>query len=104
MEIPLSEKQNSIFCRTHLIHERSHSINGRLSKRRAVYKEPELLRVLNIRGPFEKFVIIPSRNYVEVQCRSLFRSTSLDKLCTSYNAPPTSRKRAADRLPHASGG
>jgi hypothetical protein len=26
-----------------------------------------------------------------------FRSTSLGKRCTSYNAPPTSRKRAADR-------
>jgi hypothetical protein len=34
---------------------------------------------------------------VEVRWRSLFRSTSLDKRCTSYNAPPTSRKRAADR-------
>jgi hypothetical protein len=29
--------------------------------------------------------------------RSLFQSTSLGKRCTSYNAPPTSRKRAADR-------
>jgi hypothetical protein len=28
---------------------------------------------------------------------SLFRSTSLGKRCTSYNTPPTSRKRAADR-------
>jgi hypothetical protein len=27
---------------------------------------------------------------------SFFRSTSLGKRCTSYNAPPTSRKRAAD--------
>jgi hypothetical protein len=27
-----------------------------------------------------------------------FRSASLGKLCTSYNAPPTSRKRVADRL------
>jgi hypothetical protein len=39
----------------------------------------------------------PSRNFVEVRWRSLFRSTSLGKRCTSYNAPPTSRKRAADR-------
>jgi hypothetical protein len=38
-----------------------------------------------------------SRNFVEVRWRSLFRSTSLDKRCTSYNAPPTSRKRASDR-------
>jgi hypothetical protein len=29
--------------------------------------------------------------------RSLFRSTSLGKRCTFYNAPPTYRKRAADR-------
>jgi hypothetical protein len=34
---------------------------------------------------------------VEVRWRSLFPSTSLGKRCTSYNAPPTSRKRAADR-------
>jgi hypothetical protein len=34
---------------------------------------------------------------VEVRWRSLFLSTSLGKLCTSYNTPTTSRKRAADR-------
>jgi hypothetical protein len=34
---------------------------------------------------------------VEVRWRSLFRITSLGKWCTSYNAPPTSLKRAADR-------
>jgi hypothetical protein len=34
---------------------------------------------------------------MEVRWRSLFRSTSLGKRCTSYNALPTSRKRAADR-------
>jgi hypothetical protein len=34
---------------------------------------------------------------VEVRWRSLFRSTPLGKRCTSYNAPPTSWKRAADR-------
>jgi hypothetical protein len=42
-------------------------------------------------------LITPSQNFVEVRWRSLFPSTSLSKLCTSYNAPPTSRKRAADR-------
>jgi hypothetical protein len=42
-------------------------------------------------------LITPSRNFVEVRWRSLFRSTSLGKRCTSYNASPTSRKRAADR-------
>jgi hypothetical protein len=42
-------------------------------------------------------LITPSRNFVEVRWRSLFRSTALGKRCTSYNAPPTSRKRAADR-------
>jgi hypothetical protein len=41
-------------------------------------------------------LIIPSRNFVEVRWRPLFRSTSLGKWCTSYNAPPASRKRAAD--------
>jgi hypothetical protein len=42
-------------------------------------------------------LITPSRNLVEVRWRSLFRNTSLRKRCTSYSAPPTSRKRAADR-------
>jgi hypothetical protein len=42
-------------------------------------------------------LITPSRSFAEVRWRSLFRSTSLGKRCTSYNAPPTSRKRAADR-------
>jgi hypothetical protein len=42
-------------------------------------------------------LITPSQNFVEVRWRSFFRSTSLSKRCTSYNAPPTSRKRAADR-------
>jgi hypothetical protein len=36
-------------------------------------------------------------NFIEVQWLSLFRSISLGKRCTSYNAPPTSRKRAAGR-------
>jgi hypothetical protein len=34
---------------------------------------------------------------VEVRWRSLFRSTSLGKRCTSYNALTTSLKRALDR-------
>jgi hypothetical protein len=42
-------------------------------------------------------LITPSRDFVEVRWRSIFRSTSLAKRCTSYNAPPASRKRAADR-------
>jgi len=37
-------------------------------------------------------LITPSRNFVEVRWRSLLLSTSLAKRCTSYNAPPTSRK------------
>jgi hypothetical protein len=44
-------------------------------------------------------IIIPSRKFVEVRWRSLFRSISHGKRCTSYNTPPTSRKRAADRWP-----
>jgi hypothetical protein len=35
---------------------------------------------------------------MEVRWRSLFRNTSLGKRCTSCNAPPTSRKRDADRI------
>jgi hypothetical protein len=42
-------------------------------------------------------LINPNRNFVEVRWRSLFRNTSLGKRCTSYNGPPTSRKRVADR-------
>jgi hypothetical protein len=37
-------------------------------------------------------LITPSRNFVEVRWRSLFRITSLGKRCTSYNAPPSSWK------------
>jgi hypothetical protein len=57
-------------------------------------------RLIAIWGPFEKFV--DSLYYSESElCGgavtvSLNLSTSLDKRCTSYNAPPTSRKRAAD--------
>jgi hypothetical protein len=42
-------------------------------------------------------LITPSWNFAEVWWRSLFRCTSFGKRCTSYNAPPNSRKRAADR-------
>jgi hypothetical protein len=42
-------------------------------------------------------LITLSRNFVHVQWRSLSRSTSLCKRCTSYNAPPTSRKPGSDR-------
>jgi hypothetical protein len=42
-------------------------------------------------------LITPSRNSVKVRWWSLFRSASLGKRCASYNAPPSSRKRAADR-------
>jgi hypothetical protein len=42
-------------------------------------------------------LITSSRNFVEVRWRSHFRSTSLAKRRVSYNAPPTSRKCAADR-------
>jgi hypothetical protein len=38
-----------------------------------------------------------SRIFVEVRWRSLYWSTSLGKWCTSYNVPPTSRKRYANR-------
>jgi hypothetical protein len=37
-------------------------------------------------------LITPSQNFVEVRWLSLFLNTSLGKRCTSYNAPPTSRK------------
>jgi hypothetical protein len=41
-------------------------------------------------------LITLSQNFVEVQWRFLFWSTSLDKWCTSFNTPPTSWKCAAD--------
>jgi hypothetical protein len=43
-------------------------------------------------------LVTPSRNFVEVRWRSLFRSTSLGKWFTSYNAPPTSPKRSASKF------
>jgi hypothetical protein len=54
----------------------------------------------NIRGPFEKFMDSPyysESEVLEVRWRSLFRRTSLGRRCTSYNAPSTSPKRAANR-------
>jgi hypothetical protein len=53
-----------------------------------------------VRRPFAKFV--DSTYYSDSQlCGGAvtvsFSKTSLGKRCTSYNAPPTSRKRAADR-------
>jgi hypothetical protein len=44
-------------------------------------------------------LITTSRNFVEVRWRSLFQSTSFGRRYISYNAPPTSRKHAADRWP-----
>jgi hypothetical protein len=55
---------------------------------------------LLLRGSFAKFVDSPYYSESELRggaVRSLFRSTSLGKRCISYNAPPISRKRAADR-------
>jgi hypothetical protein len=63
-------------------------------------KEDGMIRTCSMNGRDEKYegrlkslwthLITPSRNFVELWWRSLFRSTS-------YNAPPTSRKHAADR-------
>jgi hypothetical protein len=57
-----------------------------------------------LRGPFEKFVDSPYYSESEL-CGGVvtvffffFRSTSLVKRCTSYNAPPTSRKRKNDEV------
>jgi hypothetical protein len=68
-----------------------------------VYERPCSFR-LNVQASYEgrlqsswTHLITTSRNFVEVRWRSLFRSSSLGKRCTSYNAPHTSRKRAADR-------
>jgi hypothetical protein len=54
----------------------------------------------NMRGPFEKFADSPYYSESEFCGGAMtvsFRSISLEKWCTSYNAPPTYRKRAADR-------
>jgi hypothetical protein len=50
--------------------------------------------VCRVRG---RILLLPSQNFVEVRWQSLFRSISLGKRCTSYNAPPNSQERAADR-------
>jgi hypothetical protein len=60
-----------------------------------------------LRGPFEKFVDSPYYSgsvLCEGEVTSHFRSISLGKRCASYNIQLKSRKRAADRLPQASGG
>jgi hypothetical protein len=62
------------------------------------------LDFIKIRGPFEKFVDSPYYSESELYGGAVTVSVSLGKRCTSYNAPPTSRKRAADLLPQASGG
>jgi hypothetical protein len=54
----------------------------------------------DVRGPFEKFVDSPYYFESELCGGAVtvsFWSNSLGKRCTSYNAPPTSQKRAADR-------
>jgi hypothetical protein len=56
-------------------------------------------KIVNVRGPFAKFVDSPYYSESELcggAVTVFFRSSSLSKRCT-YNAPPTSRKRAADR-------
>jgi hypothetical protein len=58
------------------------------------------LRALTYEGRLQSswtHLITPSRNFVEVRWLSLFLNTSLGKRFTSYNAPPTYRKRSADR-------
>jgi hypothetical protein len=65
-------------------------------KRRGTYRN------INYKGRLQSswtHLITPRRNFVEVRWRSLFRSTSLGNRWNSYNAPPTSRKRAPDRWP-----
>jgi hypothetical protein len=67
---------------------------------RLIPKVTQLFSNINFEGCLQSswtHLITPSRNFVEVRWRSLCRSTSLGKRCTSYNASPTSRKRAADR-------
>jgi hypothetical protein len=49
-----------------------------------------------LQSSWTHLIFTPSLNFVKMRWRSLIRSTSLGKRCT-YNAPPTSRKRAADR-------
>jgi hypothetical protein len=76
-----------------------YSEDGKLSHVQA----PTTHRNKNVRGPFQSswtHLITPNQNFVEVRCRSLFQRTSIVKRCTSCNAPPTYRKRAADRWSH----
>jgi hypothetical protein len=54
--------------------------------------------IIEIRGPFEKFVDSPYYFESELCGGAVTVSFSKYLPCTSYNAPPTSRKRATDRL------
>jgi hypothetical protein len=51
---------------------------------------------LCLSGQYEGRLKKSRQNFVEVRWRSLLRSASLGKRGPSYNAPPTSRKCAAD--------
>jgi hypothetical protein len=59
---------------------------GCLFSTRAVWK---------VRGSWTHLITL-SQNFVEMRWWSFFQSTFLGKWCTSYDAPPTSRKHAVD--------
>jgi hypothetical protein len=84
-----ADKLDTLYLVLHSVNFHNHWFSSYLRDVQIVAKYSSELLPLFIRGPFV--------NFVEVRWRSPFRSTSLDKRCTSYNAPPTSRKRAADR-------
>jgi hypothetical protein len=77
-----------------------YSIQGISGYERRTTSEPEHIFPVLVRGSFAKFVDSPYYFESELCGGAVtvsFRSTSLDKRCTSYNAPPTSRNHAADR-------
>jgi hypothetical protein len=68
----------------------------RISEFEAILAQLDEIFCYNIRRPFQKFVDSPYYSELELCGGAVtvsFSSVSLGKRCTSYNAPPTYRKR-----------
>jgi hypothetical protein len=91
----------SIFCVRNAVAGREITVNENIcvDTSRSVMVT-KYWKSLIVRGPFAKFVDSPHYSESELcggAVTVFFWSTSLGKRSASYNAPPTSRKRAADR-------
>jgi hypothetical protein len=76
------------------LHCRVHFINSITSENPSIIRQSQQCSLYegSLKSSWTR-LITPSRNFVELRWRPLFRSTSLGTRCTSYNAPHTSRNR-----------